>query len=108
GVNFSIDGGSCAAYARCGSETAGPSTIRASLGGAAGTVDVQVAAAALHHLELTPPAATVDAGDPVTFAAEGLDAFGNRRGTVTGGTSFTVPGQPAACEGAVCLVTAEG
>lgn len=42
-------------------------------------ITVEVAPASLHRLEITPPTATLKAGDSQSFTVTGLDAFGNTR-----------------------------
>ena len=61
----------------------------------------------LTHLALSPSSATVGAGQPQSYTAEGSDGFGNDMGDMTAFTSFTIS-PDGSCTGNVCTPAATG
>ena len=89
-THFTIaPGGSCTAN-NCSTTTAGTETVTATAGATSGTATLTVAPAALDHLVVSPPSATIAAGGNGSFTAEGRDSYGNSVGDVTGATTFTI------------------
>jgi len=61
----------------------------------------------LDHLALSPSEASVAAGDPQTYVADGVDGFGNDLGDMTADTTFTIS-PDGSCAGPVCTPMAVG
>lgn len=98
--------GSCIG-ATCTATTAGPHTVTADVQGKTDTASLTVDPGPLHHLALSPADAAIVAGDSQAYTAEGLDAFGNSLGDVTGATTFSIAPN-GSCLGAVCSATIAG
>jgi parallel beta-helix repeat protein len=89
-TTFSISpDGSCSG-ATCTATVAGPHTVTGNSGGASGTYTLDVTAAALDHLSLSPASATINAGGSQGYTAEGRDQYGNSLGDVTAGAVFSI------------------
>ncbi|HEX2895484.1 MAG TPA: MBG domain-containing protein [Marmoricola sp.] len=65
------------------------------------SLSLGVRPAGVDHLVLTPDAGAMTYGDTQSFHAYAVDRFGNRRGDVTGQTTFTMA-PDGRCEGSVC------
>ncbi len=98
--------GSCAG-ATCTATVAGAHAVIGSSVGATGTASLQVNAAALDHISLSPATATIPAGTSQTYSAAGFDQYGNALGDLTGSTTFTIA-PDGSCTGAGCTTTAGG
>ena len=61
----------------------------------------------LEHLSVSPDDATVVAGTPLDFVAEGFDASGNDLGDVTGSSTFSLAPE-GSCTGSTCTTEAAG
>ncbi|MBW3669100.1 MAG: choice-of-anchor D domain-containing protein, partial [Actinobacteria bacterium] len=102
-----VPGGSAAFTATL--VTAGTQSITAARtgdGSVHGTqAGIVVAPAALASITLSPSSATVPAGVAQPYAAEGFDAYGNSRGTVTPTLSISPDGT---CDAVSCTATTAG
>jgi hypothetical protein len=98
----SCTGASCTATVADG--TSSHHTVTGTHGGKTGTASLTVNPGALHHLVLTPPSATINAGDSQAYTAEGFDQYNNSLGDVTSATTFTIT-PDGICTGASCTAT---
>jgi len=92
GTVFSIDmgaGGSWAANVYT-SEKAGTWTVTGTYTGLTDTASLTVNADVLHHIVVSPDAATIAAGNSQPYTAEAFDRFDNTLGAVTSGTTFSI------------------
>lgn len=101
----------------CSVDTVGDHTVSASTPGAGGvavtdTADLDVVAADLATITLSPGSASIASGQSRAYTVVGADAFGNDLGDVTADATITVApstGGPAtACTDASCAPTAAG
>jgi parallel beta-helix repeat protein len=107
GTTFSIEpDGSCSGSV-CTATTTGIHTVTGTNGGATGTTSLEVDAAALDHLVLTPASASITVGNSETYTAEGRDLYGNSTGNVTASTAFAIDPE-GSCSGPTCTVNAPG
>ena len=98
--------GSCVANA-CGSTISGDHTVTGTFSGKSDDADLQIDAAALDHITVSPSSATITAGGTQSYTVEAFDQYGNSRGDVTGSTSFTIA-PDGSCTGADCGSTTSG
>ncbi|MFL5926542.1 MAG: beta strand repeat-containing protein, partial [Gaiellaceae bacterium] len=98
--------GSCTG-ATCTATTAGAHTVTGTSASKTGTAPLQVNAAALDHLVVTPAAATIISGTSQAYTAEGFDQFNNSRGSATATTTFTIS-PDGSCTGATCTASVGG
>ncbi|PYQ83339.1 MAG: hypothetical protein DMG02_33850, partial [Acidobacteria bacterium] len=91
----------------CIATTSGIHTVTATMTGATGTASLQVDAADLDHLVLSPASGAVTVGESQTYTAQGRDAYGNATGDVTPGATFTIA-PDGSCSGPTCTVSAPG
>ena len=106
-TTFSIQpDGSCSGAA-CSATTSGQHTVTGTKGGATGTATLQVDAAAVDHLVLSPASASVAVGQSQRYTAEGRDAYGNSTGDVTSSATFSIAPE-GSCSGVTCAVSAAG
>ncbi|MFL5926676.1 MAG: carbohydrate binding domain-containing protein, partial [Gaiellaceae bacterium] len=107
GTTFTISpNGSCTG-AVCTAASVGPHTVTATAVGATGTASLQVNAAALDHLTLSPATATLANGGSQAYTAQGFDANGNSLGNVTASTTFTIAPN-GSCTAASCTASLGG
>ncbi len=108
-TTFSIGpNGSCTG-ATCTATIAGDHTVTGNDSGKTDTATLHVtAAAALHHIVISPDPATITAGGSQAYTAEGFDQYGNSKGDVTAATTFSISGTNSSCTGAVCTSTLKG
>ncbi|MGN6587410.1 MAG: Ig-like domain-containing protein [Solirubrobacterales bacterium] len=110
-TSVTIAGGQTQASFRYRDTVAGKPTITATAmstdahkqwnGNINGSQQETVVAAALDHLTLSPSSATVASGVEQAYTATGFDKYGNSRGNVTAGTTFTIAPN-GSCTGASC------
>jgi parallel beta-helix repeat protein len=106
-TTFSIaPNGSCTG-ASCGATAAGAHTVTGTNSGKTGTASLQVNAAGLDHIVISPSSSTRAAGVSQTYTAEGFDASGNSVGDVTAFTTFSISPN-GSCVGSVCTATIAG
>jgi parallel beta-helix repeat protein len=91
--------GSCTANS-CTTSTPGPHTVTGTAAGKTATATLNVTGG-LDHITVSPSSATVTAGSPQTFTAQGFDGGGNSLGDVTSTTSFSIT-PDGSCSGATC------
>ena len=103
-TTFSVSNGACTANA-CSSTVAGAQTVTGNDSGITSMVTLNVLPGAITQLALTPATATIAAGASQTYAAQGLDTYGNPAGDVTASTTFTMT-SPGSCTGASCTSNA--
>jgi parallel beta-helix repeat protein len=107
GTTFTIaPDGSCSAGS-CSATTAGPHTVTGDNAGKRGTASLTVTAGALDHLVLSPSSATITAGRPQAYAAEGRDQYDNSLGDGTASTTFTIA-PDGSCATATCTPSEPG
>jgi len=70
--------------------TADTWTVRGTFGGVSGDAELIVEAAELDTIVVSPATATIGAGGTQAYTAEAFDAYGNSRGDVTAGTTFSI------------------
>ena len=101
----------------CSVDTVGDHTVSASTPGAGGvavtdTADLDVVAADLATITLSPGSASIASGQSRAYTVTGADAFGNDLGDVTEDATITVApyagGAATACTDASCAPTAAG
>jgi len=106
-TTFSISpDGSCTG-ATCTASVAGAHTVTGTKAGKTGTASLQVNAATVDHIVISPASATITAGGSQAYTAEGFDAANNSLGDVTSGTRFSIS-PDGSCTGASCTATAAG
>ena len=98
--------GSCVANV-CGSTVSGDHTVTGTFSGKSDDADLQIDAAALDHITVSPATATITAGDTQSYTVEAFDQYGNSRGDVTGSTTFTVA-PDGSCVANACGSTISG
>ena len=98
--------GSCTADS-CTSTTTGPHTVTGTDGSFTDDADLTVNPAALDHIIVTPQDSTIGFGDSQTYASTGYDVYGNSRGDLTSGTTFTIT-PDGSCSANVCTPAAPG
>jgi hypothetical protein len=91
----------------CGSTVAGSHSVTATLGDLSGTTNVEVTAAGMGTLVVSPNDIKVVVGQPQAFTATAYDAFGNPLGDVTGTAVFTIDPE-GSCVANVCTLTKPG
>jgi hypothetical protein len=106
-TTFTISPDGTCAPTSCAATLAGAHTVTGTVGSVAATASLTVNAAALDHLLLSPPSASIAAGVSQAYSAEGFDRFGNDLGNVTSSTLFNI-GPPGSCSGAGCSATVAG
>jgi hypothetical protein len=107
GTTFTIaPDGSCTA-ASCTATIAGAHTVTGSSVGATGTATLQITAAALDHIAISPASATIAAGASQSYTAQGFDQYNNSTGEVTGSTTFTIA-PDGSCTAASCTASSGG
>ncbi len=84
-------------------QVAGSWTVTGSLDALFDIATLTVRPGELDHIVLSPISATIQAGSVQTYTVEAFDAFGNSRGDVTAGTSFSIiePGHGGSWDGNV-------
>lgn len=101
----------------CSVDTVGDHTVSASTPGAGGaavtdTADLEVVAADLATITLSPGSASITSGQSRAYTVAGADRFGNDLGDVTADATITVApyagGTATACADATCAPTAAG
>jgi parallel beta-helix repeat protein len=106
-TTFSIGpDGSCTG-ASCTATTMGAHSVSATSGGKSGAASLSVTGAALDHLVLSPPSATITAGGSQTYITEGRDQYDNALGDVTASTTFSIS-PDGSCAGATCTASVAG
>jgi parallel beta-helix repeat protein len=106
-TTFSISpDGSCTSNV-CTATAGGPHTVTGSDGGKTSTASLTVTAAGLDHLVLSPASATIAAGAPQAYTADGRDQYNNSLGDVTSSTTFSI-GPNGSCTGATCTASVAG
>ena len=101
----------------CSVDTVGDHTVSASTPGAGGvavtdTADLEVVAADLATITLSPGSASITSGQSRAYTVAGADRFGNDLGDVTADATVTVApyagGTATTCADATCAPTAAG
>jgi parallel beta-helix repeat protein len=106
-TTFSIaPNGSCSG-ASCTASVAGAHTVTGTKGGKTGTASLQVNAALVDHIVISPSSATISAGGSRAYTAEGFDSSNNSLGDVTSNTTFSIS-PDGSCTAATCTATAAG
>jgi parallel beta-helix repeat protein len=106
-TTFSIaPNGSCTG-ATCTASTAGTHTVTGTKSGKTGTASLQVNAASVDHIVISPASATIGAGGSQTYTVQAFDAGNNSLGDVTSSSTFTI-GPNGSCSANVCTATAAG
>ena len=98
--------GSCA-QASCTASVAGTHTVTGRKSGKTGAASLEVTAAVVDHIVISPASATIAAGGSQAYTAEGFDAANNSLGDVTASTTFSLA-PDGSCTGATCTATAAG
>ena len=98
--------GSCTG-ATCTATVAGPHTVKGSSSGKEDTATLTVTSAALDHIAISPHSSSIAAGASQTYTAEAFDRYGNSRGDVTSGTTFSIAPN-GSCTAATCTATVSG
>ena len=98
--------GSCTGSS-CSATVAGTHTVTGTDSGKTGTATLTVTAGTLDHLVLTPATASISAGGPQSYSAQGFDASNNSLGDVTLQTTFTISPN-GSCTGSSCSATVAG
>jgi hypothetical protein len=83
-------GGTFDIAARDTTAAAGVVITATDIAGNWGAATYTIEAAELHHIVISPDAATVVAGDSQDYTAEAFDVYDNSRGDVTAATTFSV------------------
>ncbi|MEE6282864.1 hypothetical protein, partial [Georgenia sp. MJ170] len=118
-TTFTINGDASCGAAACTSTTAGDYTVTGTHDDLVATAELTVTAATADHLVLSPPTATIAAGEEQTYTADSYDQFGNHIADATGDTVFTInafpvdemalsPADSAMCDAATCTSTTAG
>jgi hypothetical protein len=106
-ATFSVaPNGSCTG-ASCGDTVAGPHTVTATYQGFQASASVNVTAAALDSITISPSTAAIAFGQSQPYMTTGFDAYGNSLGDTTSSTAFSV-GPDGSCAGATCTPSAPG
>lgn len=105
-TTFSLAGGSCS-KATCTSTVAGSHTLTATWTSYTAHATLTVTAGPLGSVTVTPAGSSTAAGSPVTFAAEGHDAYGNTLGSKTSSATWTIA-PDGSCTGSACGSTTAG
>jgi parallel beta-helix repeat protein len=106
-TTFSIGpDGSCTGNV-CTATSAGPHTVSSNTVGVTSSAALTVVAAALHHLVLLPPSATIPTGGSQAYTAEGRDQYENSLGDVTATTVFSIAPN-GSCTGVTCTASLAG
>jgi len=104
---FSIaPNGSCTG-ATCTASSSGAHTVTGTSGGKTGSASLQVNTGGLDHVVISPGSATIGAGAPQSYTAQGFDSSNNSLGDVTSGTVFSISPN-GSCAGNVCTATIAG
>ncbi|MFL5927125.1 MAG: beta strand repeat-containing protein, partial [Gaiellaceae bacterium] len=98
--------GSCSG-ATCTASVGGSHTVTGSDAGKSGTARLDVDAASVDHIVISPASTSIAAGGAQTYTAEAFDAADDPLGDVTGSTTFTVS-PDGSCSGNVCTATVAG
>ena len=98
--------GSCTG-ATCTASVAGAHTVTGTNSGKTGTASLQVNAAVVDHIVLSPASASITAAGSQAYTAEGFNAQNNSLGDVTSSTTFTIAPN-GSCTGNVCTATTAG
>ena len=112
-TTFTVDGEDACPSAVCSPTEAGDHHVTGRNEDAKGKASLHVNAAALDHIVISPPNASITSGESQAYTAEGFDAADNSLGDVTTDTTFTVTSQftreaGTACPDAVCAPTLVG
>jgi len=102
-ADSTITGEGCSGSS-CAPTAPGDHTITGEFMGMTATATLTVAPGPVDAIEISPEAASVEAGQPQAFTAEGFDAFGNPVGPVD--ATYTMLG--GSCSGAQCSSTDVG
>ncbi|HEX9694852.1 MAG TPA: S8 family serine peptidase [Actinomycetota bacterium] len=105
-ASLSITDGACTGSS-CGSEQAGDHIVTATYQGKTAAATLTVVPGPLASMTITPAAATVAAGQSQTYAVSGFDSFGNPKGDVTVGTTFSIA-PDGSCSANTCSATTSG
>ena len=106
-TTFSISpDGSCSANS-CSSTVAGAHTVTGTDGSFTDDATLTVDPAALDHIIVTPQDSTITFGQSQTFASTGYDVYGNSRGDLTSGTTFSIT-PDGSCTANVCTPASPG
>jgi parallel beta-helix repeat protein len=106
-TTFSIaPNGSCTG-ATCTAPLGGTHTVTGTNQGKTGTASLDVTAAGIDHIVISPATATIGAGGSRAYTAEGFDASNNSLGDVTAETTFSI-GPDGSCTGATCTASVAG
>ena len=106
-TTFSIDASGSCSGASCTATSAGAQTVTGTKAGKTGTASLQVTAAVLDHIVISPSSASIGAGGSQAYTAEGFDASNNSLGDVTSSTTFSI-GPNGSCTGGSCTATSAG
>jgi len=106
-TTFSIDASGSCSGASCTATSAGAHTVTGTKAGKTGTASLQVTAAVLDHIVISPSSASIGAGGSQAYTAEGFDASNNSLGDVTSSTTFSI-GPNGSCTGGSCTATSAG
>src|SRR5205814_2370894 len=107
GTTFTIGSDGSCTGATCTATTSGAHTVTGTDAGKTGTASLQVTAAALDHLVLSPGSATIIAGTSQAYTAQGRDQYNNSLGDLTANTTFTIS-PDGSCTGPSCTATVGG
>ena len=106
-TTFSIDASGSCSGASCTATSAGAHTVTGTKAGKTGTASLQVTAAVLDRIVISPSSASIGAGGSQAYTAEGFDASNNSLGDVTSSTTFSI-GPNGSCTGGSCTATSAG
>ena len=98
--------GSCTG-ATCTATASGVHTVTGNDSGKTSSSTLTVTAGTLDHLALSPPSATIAAGDSRSYTAEGRDQYDNPLADMTASATFTIAPN-GSCAAAACTATSAG
>ena len=98
--------GSCTANT-CSATVAGSHTVTGTDGSFADDASLTVTPAPLDHIVVTPHDSTIPVGGSQSYTVEGFDVYGNSRGDLTIGTTFTIT-PDGSCTANVCTASIAG
>ena len=87
-TTFSIDASGSCSGATCTATSSGAHTVTGTKAGKTGTASLQVTAAVLDHIVISPSSASIAAGGSQAYTAEGFDTSNNSLGDVTSSTTL--------------------
>jgi alpha-tubulin suppressor-like RCC1 family protein len=106
-ASFSIaPNGSCTG-STCTASATGDHTVTATLAAKTAGTTLHVRPGPLDHLKLSPANATISAGGSQTYSTKGFDSFGNKLGSETANTAFSIA-PDGSCTGATCTPVTSG